>query len=78
MNAQDLIELLQQHFPNATIDAVNQGNKFDLRIIDESFAGKRLVARQQAIFSLVNDHIASGAIHALNIQALTPDEWQNR
>lgn len=78
MNAQDLIDLLQIHFPDAIIQANNQGNKFDLRIIDASFQGKRLVARQQAIFAIVNDKIASGEIHALNIQAFTPEEWQEK
>ena len=75
MNADDLIAFLQPHFPEATIQAANQGNKFDVRIVDESFAGKRLVQRQQAVYALVNDIIASGDIHALNIQALTPEEW---
>lgn len=76
MNAQDLINLLQPHFPNAQIDAVNQGNKFDVRIIDDSFEGKRTVQRQQAVLALVNDKFATGEIHALNIQALTHAEWQ--
>ena len=62
--------------PNATIDAANEGNKFDVRVIDDSFEGKRLVARQQVILALVKDKIASGEIHALNIQALTHAEWQ--
>lgn len=78
MNAQDLMDFLQPHFPNATLQAANQGNKFDLRIIDDSFAGKRPVARQQAVYALVNEKIASGDIHALNIQALTHEEWQKQ
>ena len=76
MNAQDLINLLQLQLPTATIDAANEGNKFDVRVIDDSFEGKRLVARQQVILALVKDKIASGEIHALNIQALTHAEWQ--
>ena len=76
MNADDLITFLQQHFPDALIQAANQGNKFDVRVVDASFAGKRLVQRQQAVYALVNDKIASGEIHALNIQALTPEEWE--
>lgn len=78
MNADKLIELLRNHFADATIDAVNQGNKFELLIVDESFEGKRLVARQQMIFSLVNEHIQNGSIHALTIHALTPAEYQAR
>lgn len=76
MNAEDLIAFLQQHYPDAFIEAANQGTKFDVRVVDASFEGKRSVQRQQAVYALVNDKIASGDIHALNIQALTPSEWE--
>lgn len=78
MNAQELIDLLRPHFTDAHIDAVNQGNKFELLIVDKAFEGKRLVARQQMIFALVNEHIQSGAMHALTIHALTPDEYASK
>ena len=55
MNADDLIAFLQQHYPDAFIQAANQGNKFDVRVVDASFEGKRSVQRQQAIYALVND-----------------------
>lgn len=77
MNHSDAIALLKAHFPNAThIDAVNQGNKFELLVVDDSFSGKRLVARQQAVYAIFNAHIQSGQIHALTIHAKTPDEYQ--
>ncbi|MCL1623701.1 BolA/IbaG family iron-sulfur metabolism protein [Moraxella sp. Tifton1] len=76
MNADDLIELLQPHFPKAEIQAANQGNKFEVLIVDAGFEGKRLVQRQQAVYAIVNPHIQSGAMHALTIHALTPDEYQ--
>ena len=78
MNADDLIEFLKQHYPDAFIQAANQGNKFDVRVVDASFEGKRLVQRQQAVYGLVGDIIARGDIHALNIQALTPKEWEEK
>ena len=78
MTADDLIAFLQPHFANATLDAVNQGNKFELRIIGDGFTSKRLVQRQQAVYALTNHFISSGEIHALNIHALTFAEWQNQ
>lgn len=78
MNADQLIEFLQPHFPDALIQAANEGNKFDVRVVDTNFEGKRLVQRQQAVLGLVNEFISSGAIHALNIQALTPAEWDEK
>lgn len=76
MNHLDAIDLLKSHFPNAThIDAVNQGNKFEVLIVDDSFAGKRLVARQQMIYAIFNEYISSGQIHALTIHAKTTGEY---
>lgn len=76
MNHTDAIAILTANFPNAyKIDASNQGNKFEVLIVDDSFAGKRLVQRQQAIYALFNDKIASGEIHALTIHALTTSEY---
>ena len=66
MNAQALIELLRPHFADAHIDAV---------IVDDAFEGKRLVARQQMVYTLVNQYIQNGAMHALTIHALTPAEY---
>ncbi len=77
MNADDLITLLRPHFaPEAKIEAVNQGNKFEVLIVDDVFEGKRLVQRQQMVFAITNTYIQSGAMHALTIHALTPTEYQ--
>ena len=76
MNADDLINLLRPHFSDAHIQAINQGNKFEVLIVDDSCAGKRLVQRQQSVYAIVNPFIQSGQIHALTIHALTTDEHQ--
>lgn len=76
MNNLDAIAQLKAHFPQAvTVDAVNQGNKFEVLVVDASFAGKRLVQRQQTVYAIFQEAIASGAIHALTIHAKTPEEY---
>ncbi len=76
MNATDAIQLLQAHFPNAThIDAIHQGNKFEVLVVDDGFTGKRLVQRQQAVYAVFNAYILKGDIHALTIHAKTPTEY---
>ena len=44
--------------------------------ISERFAGQRPVARQQSVYATLNATIASGDIHAVNLQTFTPGEWQ--
>lgn len=76
MDTEQLTSILQAAFPNAEIAVNGQGGKFDLRIVDDQFEGKRTLARQQAVYAPINSHIASGAVHAVTIRALTKEEWR--
>jgi acid stress-induced BolA-like protein IbaG/YrbA len=76
MNSDQLSQILQQAFPQAEIVVSGQAGKFDLRIVDAEFEGKRTVARQQAVYAPLNPHIASGTVHAVTIRAMTPEEWR--
>ena len=48
------------------------------RSISERFAGLSPVKKQQLVYATVNQHIASGAIHALSMQTFTPEEWDKK
>ena len=74
MNNEQLAEILEAAFPEADVAVSGQGGKFDLRIVDDQFEGKRPVARQQAVYAPLNAHIASGAVHAVTIRAMTKEE----
>lgn len=51
---------------------------FKLTIVSDAFEGKRLVARHQLVYKLVDALLTSqgGNVHALAIHAYTPNEWQ--
>lgn len=76
MNSEQLSQILQNAFPSANIAVTGEAGKFDLRIVDAGFEGKRTVARQQAVYAPINEYIASGAVHAVTIRAMTPEEWR--
>ncbi len=76
MNSEMLASLLQAAFPVAQVAVTGASGKFDVRIVDEAFEGLRPVARQQAVYAPLNEHIASGVVHAVTIRALTPEEWR--
>lgn len=76
MNSEQLSQILQQAFPQADILVTGQAGKFDLRIVDTVFEGKRTVARQQTVYAPLNEYIASGVVHAVTIRAMTPEEWR--
>ena len=46
-------------------------------MVAAEFAGKRPLARHQMVYASLGDRMG-GEIHALSIQALTPEEWQAR
>lgn len=50
---------------------------FKLTIVSDAFVGKRLAARHQQVYALVDAQLtrAGGTVHALAIHAYTPDEW---
>jgi len=58
---------------DATVTA--DGSKYTAIVVSDEFEGKTMVAEQKMVYALVNEHIQSGAIHALTIKAYTKSEW---
>jgi BolA protein len=52
----------------------NSETHFKVIVISETFAGKSRVARHQTVNGLLAEELA-GPVHALSIQAHSPEEW---
>ncbi|MBF7691040.1 MULTISPECIES: BolA family iron metabolism protein IbaG [Acinetobacter] len=76
MNSEQLTEILKQAFPSAEVVVSGQAGKFDLRVVDDQFEGKRPVVRQQLVYAPLNSFISSGEVHAVTIKAMTKEEWR--
>jgi BolA protein len=48
---------------------------WNLVIVSEAFAGKRLLQRHRAVYGALGTELREG-IHALTMKTLAPDEWQ--
>ncbi len=73
----DLIkQLIEAKLSECDISVSGENGHFEVRAIGEIFADKSMVAKQQLIYATVNEHITSGAIHALTIKTYTPSEWK--
>lgn len=70
----DLKSRLEEAFNDAEVDVAGEGNRFEIHIVSAAFEGLNRVRRQQAVYAVIGDLIASGAIHAVTIRASTPDE----
>ena len=51
------------------------GQHFFATIVSSDFAGKRLVQRNQLVYSAMGDRMKA-EVHALSIKAFTPEEFE--
>ncbi|MEO9039730.1 MAG: BolA family protein [Gallionella sp.] len=70
-----LIEIIDESHKHAGHAGAREGGgHYVLRIVSSRFAGKSTVARHRMIYSALGE-LMKREIHALNIQASTPDEF---
>ena len=70
----DLKSRLEEAFTDAEVAVAGEGNRFEIHVVSAAFEGLNRVRRQQAVYAVIGDLIASGAIHAVTIVATAPDE----
>ena len=67
-------QLLDSQLPGCEILVQGDGGKFQVMAVGDVFNGLNQVKRQQKIYQILNPHISSGAIHAVSMRLLTPQE----
>ena len=77
MQADEIKQRLIEQFVDAHIEVNLDGSHVNVTIVSNSFVGLSPVKKQQSVYNVLADAIASGAIHAVNMKTYTPDEWQN-
>jgi acid stress-induced BolA-like protein IbaG/YrbA len=76
MNADDIKSILQQQLDGCDIKVDVDGSHVNIMVVGDIFEGKRSVQRQQMVYAALQEHIASGVIHAVNMKTYSKDEWQ--
>ncbi len=76
MQADEVKQLVESSLEGCEAITAGEGCNFQITVIGELFSGLSPVKKQQLVYGCLNDHIASGAIHALTIKAYTPEQWQ--
>lgn len=75
MNPEQVAELIRAGLPGADVQVQSEDNThFAARVIAREFAGKRSIARHQLVYRTLGE-LMGREIHALSIEALTPEEW---
>lgn len=74
MQAADIVAAIQAGIPEAVISIDGEGCNFSVRVVSPSFAGFSPVKRQQRVLATLSTWLESGALHAVSLKTLTPEE----
>jgi acid stress-induced BolA-like protein IbaG/YrbA len=78
MSPEQVAQLIRTGLPGADVRVESQDNThFAARIVSPEFVGKRPLARHQLVYRALGERMGN-EIHALSIEALTPDESGQR
>ena len=75
MQVEDLEALLAATFTDAEIQVVMEGSHFNIQIVSDAFEGLMPVKKQQMVYAVINEKIADGSMHAVNMKLYIPEQW---
>ena len=74
MTPVEIEQLISAGMPDCQVSVSSEDNThFEAVVISSEFAGKRPLQRHQMVYKTLGE-LMGGEIHALSIQALTPEE----
>ena len=74
MVADELLALIQQQAADIRFSVNGEGKNFSIEAISERFENMSRLQRQKEVFKLIKDLISDGTLHAISINAFTPEE----
>lgn len=76
MDPEQIKQLIEAGIAGSQATVTGDGGKYEATVISDAFDGLSMLKEHQLVYATVNEHIASGALHALTIKAYTPGEWE--
>ena len=74
MDADTIARMIEDGLPGARARVEGEdGVHFEATVVAEAFRGKLPLARHRMVYATLGD-LMGGAIHALSLKTLTPDE----
>ncbi len=74
MECEQIKQLLAAELPECEITVEGGDGKYLILMVGKVFEGLNPVKRQQTIYKILNEYIASGAIHAVTMRLTTEAE----
>ena len=76
MDASQITTELDAQLSDCQVSVEGGDGKYLVTVIGDVFEGLNAVKRQQTIYKILNEHISSGAIHAVTMRLMTVAESQ--
>ena len=76
MDASQIATELNAELSDCQVTVDGGDGKYLVTVIGDVFEGLNAVKRQQTIYKILNEHIISGAIHAVTMSLMTVTESQ--
>ena len=77
MQASAIRQLIEAGIPGSQVDVDGDGRHFAVTVVSVEFEGKNRVQKHQLVYRALGDKVGAD-IHALSIEAYTPEEWEKR
>lgn len=77
---QEIVEKVQAFLDDAQVevyDLTGTKNHYEIVVVSKAFEGKSLIKRHRLVYDALKDEMKE-AIHALTIQAYTPEQWTKK
>ena len=77
MNQNEISALLNLNFEESVIEVKLKDSYCNIFIASDKFKGLSKLKCQQLVYSYISEQIASGAIHAVDLELMTLQEYRN-
>ena len=75
MTPEEISALISAHLPGGEVSVASEDNThFSATVISDAFEGLRPLGRHRIVYEALGSRMG-GEIHALSIEAHTPQEW---
>ncbi len=74
---EDLRKFIADGLACEHLEVAGDGRHFEALIVSRQFEGKRLVQRHQLVYAALGERMR-GDVHALSMNTLTPEEFEDR
>ena len=77
MDAEQIKGILDAELLQCDVKVEGGDVKYGVTIVGDLFEDLNAVKRQQKVYQILNDHISSGAIHAITMRLFTKAEFDS-